>query len=38
MRMEHAWAKELIERMEKAIKERDKKAFLSLGEIFMVLI
>ncbi|SNZ15772.1 hemerythrin domain-containing protein [Hydrogenobacter hydrogenophilus] len=38
MRMEHAQAKELIERMEKAIKERDKKSFLSLGETFMVLI
>ncbi|MGB9874429.1 MAG: hemerythrin domain-containing protein [Hydrogenobacter sp.] len=38
MRMEHAQARELIERMEKAIKERDKKAFLSLGETFMVLI
>lgn len=38
MRMEHAQARELIERMEKAIKERDKKSFLSLGETFMVLI
>jgi hemerythrin-like domain-containing protein len=38
MRMEHTQAKELIDRMEKAIKERNKNTFLSLGDTFMVLI
>ncbi len=38
MRMEHAQAKDLLERMEKAIQEKDKKSFVSLGETFMILI
>ncbi|GBC88734.1 MAG: hemerythrin domain-containing protein [Hydrogenobacter thermophilus] len=38
MRMEHAQARDLMDRMEKAIKEKDKKSFLSLGDTFMVLL
>ncbi|MEJ5338295.1 MAG: hemerythrin domain-containing protein [Aquificaceae bacterium] len=38
MRMEHAQARELLERMEQALESRDKKAFLSTGETFMILI
>jgi len=38
MRMEHAQARDLIERMEKALQSRDKKAFISTGETFMILI
>ncbi len=38
MRMEHAQAKELIQRMEQALEKRDRKTFLSTGETFMILI
>ncbi|WP_340695899.1 hemerythrin domain-containing protein [Hydrogenobacter thermophilus] len=38
MRMEHAQARELISKMEKALEKKDKKAFLSVGETFMILI
>lgn len=38
MRMEHAQARDLIQRMEQALKSRDKRAFLSVGETFMILI
>ncbi len=38
MRMEHAQARELLQRMEKALQDRDKKSFVSIGETFMILI
>ncbi len=38
MRMEHAQARELIQRMEQALERRDKKTLLSTGETFMILI
>ncbi|WPM31438.1 hemerythrin domain-containing protein [Hydrogenobacter sp. T-2] len=38
MRMEHAQARELIQRMEQALEKRDRKTFLSTGETFMILI
>ncbi len=38
MRMEHAQARDLMERMEKALLSKDKDAFISIGETFMILI
>ncbi|SHK27485.1 hemerythrin domain-containing protein [Thermocrinis minervae] len=38
MRMEHAQARDLIERMEKALQERDKKSFFSIADTLMILI
>lgn len=38
MRMEHNQARELLERMEKALEEKNKEEFLSLGESLMILI
>lgn len=38
MRMEHAQARELISRMGEALEKKDKRAFLSVGETFMILI
>ncbi|WP_155991137.1 hemerythrin domain-containing protein [Thermocrinis jamiesonii] len=38
MRMEHAQARELIERMERALKNRNREEFLSVGDTFMILI
>ncbi|MCX8164366.1 MAG: hemerythrin domain-containing protein [Aquificaceae bacterium] len=38
MRLEHAQAKELMDRMGKAIRERNREVFLSAGETFMILI
>ena len=38
MRMEHNQARELIDRMEEALKNKDRETFLSLGESLMILI
>jgi hemerythrin-like domain-containing protein len=38
MRMEHAQARELIERMEKALEEKKEKEFFAIGDTFMILI
>ncbi len=38
MRHEHAQARELLNRLEEAIKTRDKDTFLSVGESLMILI
>lgn len=38
MRMEHEQARQILNRMEEALKNRDKKEFLSLGESLMILI
>jgi hemerythrin-like domain-containing protein len=38
MRHEHAQARELIERLEKALEEKNKEEFLSVGESLMILI
>jgi len=38
MRMEHNQARELMERMEEALKNKNKEEFLSLGESLMILI
>ncbi len=38
MRHEHAQARDLLERLEKAIESRDREAFLSAGESLMILI
>lgn len=38
MRMEHNQARELLDRMEEALKNKDKDTFLSLGESLMILI
>ena len=38
MRMEHNQARELLGRMEEALKNEDKDTFLSLGESLMILI
>jgi len=38
MRMEHAQARELIERMERALEEKKEKEFFAIGDTFMILI
>ncbi len=38
MRFEHQQARDLIQRLEEALKNRNKEEFLSVGESFMVLI
>lgn len=38
MRMEHAQARDLMEKMEEALLKKDKKSFNQLGETFMILI
>ncbi len=38
MRHEHAQARELLDRLEKALSDRDKDGFLSIGESLMILI
>jgi len=38
MRMEHNQARELLEEMEQALKNKDKNTFLSAGESLMILI
>ena len=38
MRMEHAQARDLIERMKECIDKRDKKGFLSVGDTLMILL
>jgi len=38
MRHEHAQARDLIEKLERAIENKDKETFLSAGESLMILI
>ncbi len=38
MRHEHAQARELIDRLEKALEDKNKEEFLSIGESLMILI
>ncbi|MCI4458738.1 MAG: hemerythrin domain-containing protein [Thermocrinis sp.] len=38
MRMEHDQARELIERMEKALEEKKEKEFFAIGDTYMILI